>query len=70
MATQFLKVRFSFHPNYGCSLHTSWIKICDCRINNETSENFFALFIVKISSPYSLGSRLLFTSMEIKLVLQ
>ena len=30
---------------------------------------FFAFFMVNISSVYSLGSRLLFTSMEIKLVL-
>jgi hypothetical protein len=70
MATQFLKVRFIFHPNYGCSLHTTWIKICNYRINNETSEHFFAFFMVKISSVYNLGSWLLFTSMEIKLVLQ
>jgi hypothetical protein len=69
MATQFLKVCFNFHPNYGCSLQTSCIKIYKYKINNETSEIFLAFHMVSISSVYSLGSRLLFLNMEIKLVL-
>jgi hypothetical protein len=56
MATQFLKVCLNFHPNYGCSLQTWWIKIWKCKINNETSELFFTCLMVKISSMYSLGT--------------
>jgi hypothetical protein len=65
MATQFLKVCYIFHPNYGCSLHTSCIKICNCKINKETSE-FFWHFTWLTFLVYSLESRLL---LEIKRVL-
>jgi hypothetical protein len=70
MATQFLEVCFKFHPNYGCSSYTSYIKICNYKIKNERSEFFLAFLMVNNSSVYNLGSGLFFTNMEIKLVLR
>jgi hypothetical protein len=65
MAIHFLKGCYSFHPNYGCSLHSSSINIYKYQNNKEGSKILLSFNMFIVFSLHNLGSRLFLANMEI-----
>jgi hypothetical protein len=59
MAIHFFNICSNFHPNYGCSLHSSSSQVYNCQNNKEMNEILLPLNMLILSSMYNLGSKVL-----------